>query len=421
MGFDVQRFVDVVDDEYFCSICLMVFENPVHGPCGHTFCSVCIENWIPLNVNACPLDKKPLYKKDLTQVSLPFRNLLTRLRIKCDFEVEGCKFICQMGLLPEHVKMCPFNPNGEMICDQGCDLTFLRKERDTHKCIDALKELVAKQRIEIADLKRTPKRTHDGNLRTALDASPSMGYYNRSAAGISDLLSISDHRDLIRFRRFRPDTRARTPPPRADVAVGSSATDTSSGTISSHSAHRLSALTPTELLRQRSAAPRGFDQDRMSVNDNLTNWLSLPDVEVRVPRLTEDDIAHYSRSDLRGGGLRGGASSSVAAPRAVGPLTNATSSSSSSSSQSSSQSSSPSQNSVSGSPSSLIGHLRADPMLSSTTPDSSRPGPSSSTSGVVNSPSSSTGPRNHDLLSQMLSSRSSHGCGSSRSLTDGGI
>ena len=415
MGFDIQRFVDVVDDEYFCSICLMVFENPVHGPCGHTFCSACIENWIPLNVNACPLDKKPLYKKDLTQVSLPFRNLLTRLRIKCDFEGEGCKFICQMGVLPEHVKMCPFNPNGEMICDQGCDLTFLRKERDSHKCIEALKDLVSKQRIEIADLKRAPKRTHDGNLRSALDSSSSMGYYNRSAAGISDLLGISDHRDLIRFRRFRPDTRARTPPPRADVAVGSSATDTSSGPSMSH---RLSSLTPTELIRQRSAASRAFDQERMSVNDNLTNWLSLPDVEVRVPRLTEDDIAHYSRGDLRGG-LRGGSSANIV-PR-VG--ISSQSSSSSSSSQSSSQSSSPTN--ASGSQSNLINQLRADPMLSSTTPDSSRSIGPSSTSNVVDhtrpAPSSSTGPRNHDLLSQMLSSRSSHGCGSSRSVPEGGL
>lgn len=408
MGFDIQRFVDVVDDEYFCSICLMVFENPVHGPCGHTFCSACIENWIPLNVNACPLDKKPLYKKDLTQVSLPFRNLLTRLRIKCDFEVEGCKYICQMGLLPEHVRTCPFNPNGEMMCEQGCELTFLRKERDSHKCIEALKEVISKQRIEIADLKRAPKRTHDGNLRTALDASPSMGYYNRSAAGISDLLGISDHRDLIRFRRFRPDTRARTPPPRADVAVGSSATDTSSGPSFSNP-RLLASLTPTELIRQRSAS-RAFDQERINSNENLTNWLSLPDVEVRVPRLTEDDIAHYSRNDLRGG-LRGGSSASISGRGVV------MSQSSSSSSQSSSQSSSPTSASVSGSQNNLISQLRADPMLSSTTPDSSRSvGPSSSST-----PSSSTGPRNHDLLTQMLSSRSSHGCGSSRSVGDGSL
>lgn len=217
MGYEVDRFVKSPDEEYICSICLGVFESPVHGPCGHTFCLKCIENWIPVNVNSCPLDKKPLFKKDLVAVSIPFRNLLNKLDIKCDFEPAGCGYVCLMSVLPSHVKVCPFNPDGEMICEQGCDLTFLRRDRDSHKCIDALKEVVAKQRCEIADLKRlNAKRSYE----TAFYRFPS----DRSA--LSEFMSVHEDRHMEIINRQRhmlrsarrnydqpASSRARTPPP----------------------------------------------------------------------------------------------------------------------------------------------------------------------------------------------------------------
>jgi hypothetical protein len=179
----------------------------------------CIENWIPVNVNSCPLDKKPLFKKDLVAVSIPFRNLLNKLDIKCDFEPAGCTHICLMSVLPSHVKVCPFNPDGEMICEQGCDLTFLRRDRDSHKCIAALKEVVAKQRCEIADLKRlNAKRTYDA----AFYRFPS----DRST--LSEFMSVHEDRQMELINRHRhlyarsarrnyadqsASTRARTPPP----------------------------------------------------------------------------------------------------------------------------------------------------------------------------------------------------------------
>ena len=222
MGYEVDRFVNQVDDEFLCSICLGVFESPVHGPCGHTFCVKCIENWIPVNVNACPLDKKPLFKKDLVAVSIPFRNLLNRLDIKCDFEPSGCANVCQMHHLPSHVKVCPFNPDGEMICEQGCELTFMRRDKDGHKCIMALKEVVAKQRTEIADLNKrmSTKRSYDAAF---FHRFPS----DRSA--LSEFMSVHEDRQMEMINRQRAQllrsarsrvsydqpggSRARTPPP----------------------------------------------------------------------------------------------------------------------------------------------------------------------------------------------------------------
>ena len=163
MGYEAERFVSHIDDEYLCSICLSVFEDPVNGPCGHAFCMKCIENWIPQNVNTCPLDKKPLFRKDLLGACIPFKNLLNRLQLKCDFESAGCGHICQLSSMNEHMRICLFNPDGEMQCERGCNLKFQRKNERDHKCVDALKDLVLKKDAEIAMLKqRGAKRPFDG-------------------------------------------------------------------------------------------------------------------------------------------------------------------------------------------------------------------------------------------------------------------
>lgn len=82
MGYEMDRFVSEVDEEFVCSICLSVFEDPVNGPCGHVFCNKCITSWIPINVNSCPIDKKPLFKRELQPACLPFRRLISRLELK---------------------------------------------------------------------------------------------------------------------------------------------------------------------------------------------------------------------------------------------------------------------------------------------------------------------------------------------------
>src|SRR5688572_21250294 len=106
MGLDVNRFPEPVDDEFKCSICLNVLVNPIHGNCGHVFCRECIFEWFdrsapgssrngssthrPSRVGTCPVDRKTLYRDQLIDAALPFKNILNRLKIKCDFEEYGC-------------------------------------------------------------------------------------------------------------------------------------------------------------------------------------------------------------------------------------------------------------------------------------------------------------------------------------------
>ena len=42
-----------------CQICLQPFVQPLDTPCGHTFCHVCMHNYLKVNP-MCPLDRKPL-------------------------------------------------------------------------------------------------------------------------------------------------------------------------------------------------------------------------------------------------------------------------------------------------------------------------------------------------------------------------
>jgi len=53
MGFPAALFVETPDDEWICAICQDVLEDPVCTPCGHSFCSACLAEWLTDN-EQCP-------------------------------------------------------------------------------------------------------------------------------------------------------------------------------------------------------------------------------------------------------------------------------------------------------------------------------------------------------------------------------
>jgi len=149
MGYEITRFPDKVDDEFKCGICLNVLEKPVLGPCGHVFCLLCINIWLDSSPNVqirspnsmhiltrgtCPVDRKELYKDDLLNASLPFRALIGRLLVECDFEEHGCKAVVKLCNLKQHLKECSFNPDQYIPCQNGCKCSLPSK-------YDCLKEV----------------------------------------------------------------------------------------------------------------------------------------------------------------------------------------------------------------------------------------------------------------------------------------
>ncbi|EDO34728.1 predicted protein, partial [Nematostella vectensis] len=163
MGIDIDRFVDV-SPELVCCICTGVLEDPVESPCRHVFCSECISKWLQNNSN-CPTCRSQVRAKNLKPVLPLVRNIISKLKIHCDFKTQGCKAIVSLESLRRHATICVMAPVtctyancGKVVpkkdldkhrricplrttvCIKGCGLEMLASKLHTHNCIKELKK-----------------------------------------------------------------------------------------------------------------------------------------------------------------------------------------------------------------------------------------------------------------------------------------
>ncbi|XP_062301391.1 E3 ubiquitin-protein ligase TRIM39 [Scomber scombrus] len=69
------------DEQFQCSICLDVFNNPSSTPCGHSFCMACIcRYWDGSKVCQCPLCKKTFQKRPDLQINRTLREITEQFR-----------------------------------------------------------------------------------------------------------------------------------------------------------------------------------------------------------------------------------------------------------------------------------------------------------------------------------------------------
>ncbi|KAG7233377.1 hypothetical protein INR49_007107 [Caranx melampygus] len=69
------------DEQFQCSICLDVFNNPSTTPCGHSFCMGCINRyWDGSKVCQCPLCKKTFQKKPDLHINRTLREITEQFR-----------------------------------------------------------------------------------------------------------------------------------------------------------------------------------------------------------------------------------------------------------------------------------------------------------------------------------------------------
>lgn len=57
---------------------------------------------------------------------------------------DGCRAIVTLENLPEHVDTCNYDPNAEIVCDRGCNLTMLRHEYNASSCLEHQKAEIDK-------------------------------------------------------------------------------------------------------------------------------------------------------------------------------------------------------------------------------------------------------------------------------------
>lgn len=175
MGYDVDRFIDSINDGLLCSICRDVLEDPVQAPCEHAFCSACIEGWL-VHDNICPEDRRLLWSTDLRPLFRYMKNDLDALKLRCknfergceiistlqalphheneecDFELTqcpspGCEEYLQRRLIREHLTNCEFRTTE---CPKGCGLPINTTDAiDDHNCIWELRTAIELVRAEM--------------------------------------------------------------------------------------------------------------------------------------------------------------------------------------------------------------------------------------------------------------------------------
>ena len=129
-GYEDERFEHTVSETLHCIICTNVIKDPVMCQRNeHLFCRACITIHL-MNFHTCPTCMEPLTVKTLRQART-VSNLLSELKIRCEFFDRGCGKFVQLGDLERHVADCGFAP---AVCsNEGCQLEVNKQDLLHHE------------------------------------------------------------------------------------------------------------------------------------------------------------------------------------------------------------------------------------------------------------------------------------------------
>ena len=130
-GYEDERFEQIVSQTLHCIICTNVIKDPVMCQRNeHLFCRACITIHL-MNFHTCPTCMEPLTVETLSQPPRSIRNLLSELKIRCEFFDRGCGKFVQLGDLERHVADCGFAP---AVCsNEGCQLEVNKQDLLHHE------------------------------------------------------------------------------------------------------------------------------------------------------------------------------------------------------------------------------------------------------------------------------------------------
>ncbi|XP_075051784.1 E3 ubiquitin-protein ligase LNX isoform X2 [Mixophyes fleayi] len=128
-------YTEEVDDDLICHICLHALIQPLDTPCGHTYCTLCLTNFL-LHENFCPMDRKHVMLQSCKKSTVLVKNLLDKLLVtcplseycedalqRCDLEdhlLNRCKGASHYGLTKERKRR---SQDGSPDCSSSLDLT----------------------------------------------------------------------------------------------------------------------------------------------------------------------------------------------------------------------------------------------------------------------------------------------------------
>ena len=124
-GFDA-NFVEPLADRLTCPICHLTLQEPRLTQCGHQFCFECLRPLIRDATVLCPVCRT---ETEIFPSNMVKREILS-LKIKCDKQEDGCKWMGELRQQDEHNQMCGYET---VPCDNHCNEMVMRKDKNHHK------------------------------------------------------------------------------------------------------------------------------------------------------------------------------------------------------------------------------------------------------------------------------------------------
>jgi hypothetical protein len=130
-GYEDSRFEKAVDAHFHCSICYNVLKEPMMCRNNeHIFCRGCITEHLTVNSHTCPECNEDLTVETLRKARL-VSNILSELKIKCDYSNRGCQEFIRLEELDSHVENCGFAP--VKCSNEECQLVVDKRELIHHE------------------------------------------------------------------------------------------------------------------------------------------------------------------------------------------------------------------------------------------------------------------------------------------------
>ena len=130
-GYEDELFQHPVSHTLHCGICLNVLKDPVscqHNE--HLFCRACITVHL-MNSQTCPSCMERLTVQLFSQAPRAVTNMISELKIRCQFFQRGCGQFIELENLERHVTDCGFAP---AICsNEGCQLVVNKQDLTHHQ------------------------------------------------------------------------------------------------------------------------------------------------------------------------------------------------------------------------------------------------------------------------------------------------
>ncbi|KAI6657548.1 TNF receptor-associated factor 5-like [Oopsacas minuta] len=132
-GYNCEYFTEqLVDTEQICPVCNGVSREPVQTPCGHLFCSLCLDKSVESQNAKCPIDKESLTGSNFRD-KREEKRILSK-RVKCP---RGCDWESMLSGLESHlVGGC----EREELCTCGASLG--KEDLVLHKLTECPKRII---------------------------------------------------------------------------------------------------------------------------------------------------------------------------------------------------------------------------------------------------------------------------------------